>query len=72
MDWHVTPLFGLKGIEFVEIPGEDEPGAIVTVEVQGGLPFRLHMRASEWRWLAIDLNKKKIAEDQRMGVPDTV
>ncbi|MFI8452203.1 hypothetical protein [Streptomyces erythrochromogenes] len=61
-------MFGIKGIEFVEIPGEDEPGLILTVEVQGGVPLRMHMRASEWRWLGIDLNKKKLEEDQRMGL----
>jgi hypothetical protein len=68
MDWNVRPLFGLKDVSFVEVKGEDEPGAVITVEVQGGIDMRLHMRASEWRWLSIELNKKKVEEDQRMGL----
>ncbi|OKI71383.1 hypothetical protein [Streptomyces sp. MJM1172] len=68
MDWHVTPMFGLKDTEFVKVEGEDEPGVVIHVEVQAGVPMRVHMNATEWRWLGIELHKKKLAEDQRLGI----
>ncbi|QPB09593.1 hypothetical protein CPT_Sycamore_053 [Streptomyces phage Sycamore] len=67
MDLYVKPLFGIKDVSFEAATPDDEPKAVVTLEGQGGLIFRVHMEPSEWRWLAIDLHKKKEAEDERLG-----
>jgi hypothetical protein len=67
MDLYVKPLFGLKSVEFVAAKPEDEPQAVVTLEGQGGLIFRVHMEPSEWRWLGLRLIEKKRAEDERLG-----
>lgn len=68
MDLYVTPLTGLKSVEFIANASDDKPRAVVTFEGQGGLIFRVVMDASEWRWLGIELHKKKTLEDQRMDI----
>ncbi|MFG3200330.1 hypothetical protein ACGFYT_29900 [Streptomyces sp. NPDC048208] len=68
MDLYVTPLHGLKDVSYEGATPDGEPKAVVTFEGQAGLVFRVHMEASEWRWLAMTLKEKKDAEDARLGI----
>jgi hypothetical protein len=67
MDLNIRRNFGVRTVELVAANPDAEPSAIIELEAQGGLIVRLHMEASEWRWLAIDLYQKKQAEDRRMN-----
>ncbi|MFJ8394353.1 hypothetical protein [Streptomyces sp. NPDC094144] len=68
MDLYVKPGFGIEGMQLETVPGEDEPKAIIYLEGQGGLKVKVHMAASEWRWLALCLYDKKREEDARLGI----